>query len=393
MSRVSPLGTCVLGAMRSGRSRRRRAWPIGARRHQRQRAVGGADIGAVMDPGPIALAARPPRDEIVEPEMAELMSAGRGENHRALRRGGEERAEGFEPAHEPPAPLRRRLPPRAARRHHDERRRNGSRPGGVTRVRAMLGVDGSMKQPGGCAARRRGEHGVAHLAGYMHGGRRGSRSRREEPHARRVAVQTITGPRCPPCCRKARIAAVDTLRRQLGDRDSPPSQPSAPRSPAREGGAASIAYLRFEKHAGVEPIEGELVTGWRRAWPPRPQATPRRRRRRRSRCVRPLPVPSLEPGNGAIDGFVISEYRRRLMTVTNTLISARFPARSGRDDGIDLSPPLDDMTIAAVRRPWLDHLVISSRPGSAADRLMALARRFGKPIESVRLTASTASRR
>ncbi|HEY1797803.1 MAG TPA: TauD/TfdA family dioxygenase [Stellaceae bacterium] len=50
--------------------------------------------------------------------------------------------------------------------------------------------------------------------------------------------------------------------------------------------------------------------------------------------------------------------------------------------GIDLSQPLDDVTVAALRRAWLDHLVIFSRDQDLPpDRLMALARRFGKPIE------------
>jgi taurine dioxygenase len=50
--------------------------------------------------------------------------------------------------------------------------------------------------------------------------------------------------------------------------------------------------------------------------------------------------------------------------------------------GIDLSQPLDDMTIAAIRRAWLDHLVIFFRDQDLPpDKLMALARRFGKPIE------------
>jgi taurine dioxygenase len=50
--------------------------------------------------------------------------------------------------------------------------------------------------------------------------------------------------------------------------------------------------------------------------------------------------------------------------------------------GIDLSGPLDDMSVAAIRRAWLDHLVIFFRDQDLPpDRLMALARRFGKPIE------------
>jgi len=50
--------------------------------------------------------------------------------------------------------------------------------------------------------------------------------------------------------------------------------------------------------------------------------------------------------------------------------------------GVDLSGPLDDMIVAAIRRAWLDHLVIFFRGQDLPpDRLMTLAARFGKPIE------------
>ena len=50
--------------------------------------------------------------------------------------------------------------------------------------------------------------------------------------------------------------------------------------------------------------------------------------------------------------------------------------------GIDLGGPLDDMIVAAIRRAWLDHLVIFFRGQDLPpDRLMAVARRFGKPVE------------
>jgi len=50
--------------------------------------------------------------------------------------------------------------------------------------------------------------------------------------------------------------------------------------------------------------------------------------------------------------------------------------------GIDLGGPLDDMIVAAIRRAWLDHLVIFFRDQDLPpDRLMAVARRFGKPVE------------
>ncbi|HEV8679693.1 MAG TPA: TauD/TfdA family dioxygenase [Stellaceae bacterium] len=51
--------------------------------------------------------------------------------------------------------------------------------------------------------------------------------------------------------------------------------------------------------------------------------------------------------------------------------------------GIDLSRALDDDdTIAALRRAWLDHLVIFLRGQDLPpERLLAFARRFGRPVE------------
>jgi len=50
--------------------------------------------------------------------------------------------------------------------------------------------------------------------------------------------------------------------------------------------------------------------------------------------------------------------------------------------GVDLARDLDDSTVAAIRRAWLDHLVIFFRDQDLPPaRLLALARRFGEPIE------------
>lgn len=50
--------------------------------------------------------------------------------------------------------------------------------------------------------------------------------------------------------------------------------------------------------------------------------------------------------------------------------------------GVDLSAPLDDETVAAIRRAYLDNLVIFFRDQTlASDQFMAFARRFGQPIE------------
>lgn len=50
--------------------------------------------------------------------------------------------------------------------------------------------------------------------------------------------------------------------------------------------------------------------------------------------------------------------------------------------GVDLSAPLDEAMVASIRRAWLDHLVIFFRGQDLPpDRLIAVARRFGRPVE------------
>ena len=50
--------------------------------------------------------------------------------------------------------------------------------------------------------------------------------------------------------------------------------------------------------------------------------------------------------------------------------------------GVDLGAELGDDIVAAIRRVWLDHLVIFFRDQKLPpERLLALARRFGQPIE------------
>ena len=50
--------------------------------------------------------------------------------------------------------------------------------------------------------------------------------------------------------------------------------------------------------------------------------------------------------------------------------------------GVDLSEDLDDGTIAAIRRAWLDHLVIFFRGQNLApERFLAFARHFGEVVE------------
>jgi len=50
--------------------------------------------------------------------------------------------------------------------------------------------------------------------------------------------------------------------------------------------------------------------------------------------------------------------------------------------GVDLSRTLDDETVAAIRRAWLEHLVIFFRDQDLPPaKFLAFARRFGEPIE------------
>jgi taurine dioxygenase len=50
--------------------------------------------------------------------------------------------------------------------------------------------------------------------------------------------------------------------------------------------------------------------------------------------------------------------------------------------GVDLAEDLDDGTIAAIRRAWLDHLVIFFRRQTLPpERFLAFARHFGEAVE------------
>jgi taurine dioxygenase len=55
--------------------------------------------------------------------------------------------------------------------------------------------------------------------------------------------------------------------------------------------------------------------------------------------------------------------------------------------GVDLARDLDDVLVAALRRAWLDHLVLFFRGQDLPPaRFLALARRFGEPVEYPFLT-------
>ncbi|HEX6442361.1 MAG TPA: TauD/TfdA family dioxygenase, partial [Stellaceae bacterium] len=50
--------------------------------------------------------------------------------------------------------------------------------------------------------------------------------------------------------------------------------------------------------------------------------------------------------------------------------------------GVDLSGPLDDDTVAVIRRAWLEHLVIFFRDQELPPaEFLAFARHLGEPIE------------
>src|SRR5712691_10826121 len=70
------------------------------------------------------------------------------------------------------------------------------------------------------------------------------------------------------------------------------------------------------------------------------------------------------------------------MTKNSLEIRPRAGAIGAEIAGIDLAARLDDEMIAAIRRAWLDHLVIFCRGQNLPPaRLLAVARRFGEPIE------------
>src|SRR6516225_10116938 len=166
MSRVSPVGTSVFGAIRSGR------WPAlvsSAAASARKSSLvdwiessppDGTDIGAVMHPDCTSfsnwpLPAGAPGHKIVETEMAKLMPAVGGEHHIAARRSGDQGAQRFEPADEPAASLRGRLPPRAARRHDDDRWPGAILPGNLDHDVARIAGVQRLAAPFPAGRRRR----------------------------------------------------------------------------------------------------------------------------------------------------------------------------------------------------------------------------------------------
>ena len=70
------------------------------------------------------------------------------------------------------------------------------------------------------------------------------------------------------------------------------------------------------------------------------------------------------------------------MTIRALVVEPVAGALGAEVSGVDLSGPLDDATVAAIRRAWLGHGVIFFRdqelPPAA---FLAFARRFGEPIE------------
>jgi hypothetical protein len=86
------------------------------RRLQIKFASGGTKVSPEMDPSGTTFRgrtfpARSARHEIIETEMAKLVTAIGGEDHIASWRGGDQRVQCFEPADKATAPLGGRLPP------------------------------------------------------------------------------------------------------------------------------------------------------------------------------------------------------------------------------------------------------------------------------------------
>ena len=70
------------------------------------------------------------------------------------------------------------------------------------------------------------------------------------------------------------------------------------------------------------------------------------------------------------------------MTVASLVVTPIAGALGAEIDGVDLTKPLDDATVTAIRQAWLEHLVIFFRdqPLSPA-QFLAVARCFGAPVE------------
>jgi taurine dioxygenase len=67
----------------------------------------------------------------------------------------------------------------------------------------------------------------------------------------------------------------------------------------------------------------------------------------------------------------------------NSITVRRIAGAIGAEiEGVDLARDLEDETVAAIRRLWLEHLVIFFRDQELSpERFLAFARRFGKPVE------------
>jgi taurine dioxygenase len=67
----------------------------------------------------------------------------------------------------------------------------------------------------------------------------------------------------------------------------------------------------------------------------------------------------------------------------NSITVRRIAGAIGAEiEGVDLARDLDDETVAAIRRVWLEHLVVFFRDQELSpERFLAFARRFGEPVE------------
>jgi taurine dioxygenase len=87
------------------------------------------------------------------------------------------------------------------------------------------------------------------------------------------------------------------------------------------------------------------------------------------------------PARSSVPAPLFSDYNR-LMRKCSLKIRPIAGALGAEIAGVDLSTDLDGNTIAAIRRAWLDHLVIFFRGQPLApEQFLAFARRFGEVVE------------
>ena len=210
--------------------------------------------------------------------MAQLMAGIRGEDDRTGRGRCEQRPQRFEPAHDAAAALGGRLPPRAARGHDDNRRGGAVAAGGIERDDDVAGGSGRAAafgdEPGRTRARAAAASTTSRAAldRWIVGMPNGSRNFSAFSNARPGLgpAHRMTKPRCAAAAPQPLVfAAVDGLRRQLGDGDLgiAADRPEPALDAVAVGGRGvegrdrrNTRAIDVEKgRAGVEPLDGEFL--------------------------------------------------------------------------------------------------------------------------------------